>query len=172
MIYFHGSTSGKLSGYYPAIAQHSETRSAAGRCSISPGSEGIHRLRKSTRRSSDMPHGCRALRPKLTVRLKVIPEIDLDKHLPYKITASGPLFDSPRSTPIDLETYSHSMINEPPKSLIGSESVATSPAFTVSFTVKVRGSSTGAGLRAIRRKAIFQDQSKSIDSCGACRHRG
>jgi hypothetical protein len=36
--------------------------------------------------------------------------------------------------------------------------------FTVIFTVKVSGTSIGAGFRAIRRKVTFRDLSRSIDS--------
>jgi len=62
------------------------------------------------------------------------------------------------------KSNTHSMINEPSNSLIGLESAPTPPAFTVRFTVKVRGSSIGAGLRAIRPNVTFQDLSRTIDS--------
>jgi len=56
--------------------------------------------------------------------------------------------------------YSHSIINEPSKLLIGKVLAAASQTFTVTFTVKVRSTSTGAGLRAIRPEATF---TRSID---------
>ena len=45
---------------------------------------------------------------------------------------------------------------------------AASKAFTVTFTVKVPGTSIGAGLRAIRPKVTFRDLSTSIDSDDGC----
>jgi hypothetical protein len=43
--------------------------------------------------------------------------------------------------------------------------------FTVIFTVKVRSTSIGAGLRAIRPEATFRDLSTSIDSSNHLGHR-
>jgi hypothetical protein len=42
--------------------------------------------------------------------------------------------------------------------------------FTVIFTVKVSGTSIGAGLRAIQPKVTFRDLSTSIDSHADCQH--
>jgi hypothetical protein len=41
--------------------------------------------------------------------------------------------------------------------------------FTVIFTVKVSGTSIGAGLRTIQQKVTFRDLSRSIDSDNDCR---
>jgi hypothetical protein len=60
--------------------------------------------------------------------------------------------------------YSHSIINEPSKLLIRNEPEAAPPKFTVIFTVKVRSTSIGAGLQAIRSEVTFRDLSTSIDS--------
>jgi hypothetical protein len=60
--------------------------------------------------------------------------------------------------------YSHSIINEPSKLLICNAPETTPQKFTVIFTVKVRSTSIGAGLRAIRPEATFRDLSTSIDS--------
>jgi hypothetical protein len=67
--------------------------------------------------------------------------------------------DSPRKTP-----YSHSIINEPSNLLISRELAAASKTFAVTFTVKVPGTSIGAGLRAVRPKVTFRDLSTSIGS--------
>ena len=66
-------------------------------------------------------------------------------------------------------SYSHSIINEPSKLLICNAPEADPQKFTVIFTVKVRSTSIGAGLRAIRPEATFRDLSTSIDSRN---HRG
>ena len=55
--------------------------------------------------------------------------------------------------------YSHSIVNERSKLLIRRAPASTPLAFTVKFTVKVRGSSIGAGLRAIPPKVTFRDLS-------------
>ena len=60
--------------------------------------------------------------------------------------------------------YSHSIINEPSKLLICNAPEAAPPKFTVIFTVKVRSTSIGAGLQAIRSEVTFRDLSTSIDS--------
>lgn len=65
------------------------------------------------------------------------------------------------------DPYSHSIINEPSKLLICHVLSPDSQTFTVIFTVNLSGTSIGAGLRAVRRKATFRDLSTSIDSCGA-----
>jgi len=65
--------------------------------------------------------------------------------------------------------HSHSIINEPSKLLILKELAAAPQIFTVIFTVKVRSTSIGAGLRAIRSEVTFRDLSTSIDSRN---HRG
>jgi hypothetical protein len=67
--------------------------------------------------------------------------------------------DRSRKTP-----YSHSIINELSKLLIRKALAAASKIFTVTFTVKVSGTSIGGGLRAIRRKATFRDLSTTISS--------
>jgi hypothetical protein len=67
--------------------------------------------------------------------------------------------DSSRKTP-----YSHSIINEPSKLLICKPTDAAPQKFTVIFTVKVLGTSIGAGFRAIRPKVTFRDLSTSIES--------
>ena len=61
---------------------------------------------------------------------------------------------------IDLETYSYSMINESSKLLI----CRRPDAALQKFTVKVRSTSIGAGLRAILRRLTFRDLSRTIDS--------
>jgi len=66
------------------------------------------------------------------------------------------------------QNHSHSIINEPSKLLICRVLAAASKAFTVTFTVKVPGTSIGAGLRAIRPKVTFRDLSTSIDSDDGC----
>ena len=58
----------------------------------------------------------------------------------------------------------HSIINEPSKLLICNAPEADPQKFTVIFTVKVRSTSIGAGLRAIRPEVTFRDLSTSIDS--------
>lgn len=63
-----------------------------------------------------------------------------------------------------LEAYSHSIVNEPSKLLICRPPDPARRKFTVIFTVKVRSTSIGAGLRAIRPEATFRDLSTSIDS--------
>ena len=65
--------------------------------------------------------------------------------------------------------HSHSIINEPSKLLICMPPEAVPQKFTVIFTVRVRSTSIGAGLRAIRPEATFRDLSTSIDSSN---HRG
>ena len=65
--------------------------------------------------------------------------------------------------------YSHSIINEPSKLLICQHPETVPQKFTVILTVKVRSTSIGAGLRAIRQEATFRDLSTSIDSSN---HRG
>jgi len=68
-------------------------------------------------------------------------------------------------TGVDCGTdYSHSIINEPSKLLICKPTDAAPQKFTVIFTVKVLGTSIGAGFRAIRPKATFRDLSTSIES--------
>jgi len=42
--------------------------------------------------------------------------------------------------------------------------------FTIILTVKVSGTSIGAGLRAIRLEVTFRDLSTSIDSHADCQH--
>jgi hypothetical protein len=69
---------------------------------------------------------------------------------------------------IDLESYSHSIINEPCKLLIRKALSAASQTFTVISTVNLSGTSIGAGFRAIRRKVTFRDLSTSIDSDDCC----
>jgi hypothetical protein len=69
---------------------------------------------------------------------------------------------------IDPETYSHSIINKPYKLLICNELEADPRTFAVIFTVKVRGTSIGAGLRAIRKNVTFQGLSTPIDSDNGC----
>lgn len=64
----------------------------------------------------------------------------------------------------EAPNHSHSIINEPSKLLICKVRAAASQIFTVIFTVKVPGTSIGAGLRAIRPKVTFRDLSRSIDS--------
>jgi argininosuccinate synthase len=64
--------------------------------------------------------------------------------------------------------HSHSIINEPSKLLISKCLQVARAIFTVIFTVKVLGTSIGAGFRAIRRKVTFRDLSTSIGS-GASR---
>ena len=65
--------------------------------------------------------------------------------------------------------YSHSIINELSKLLIFQALASAAQIFTVIFTVTLSGTSTGAGLRAIRPEATFRDLSTSIDSTN---HRG
>lgn len=60
--------------------------------------------------------------------------------------------------------HSHSIVNEPSKLLNRKALVAASQTFTVIFTVKVGGTSIGAGLRAVRPEVTFRDLSTSIDS--------
>ena len=60
--------------------------------------------------------------------------------------------------------HSHSIINEPSKLLISKCLQVARSIFTVIFTVKVSGTSIGAGFRAIRRKVTFRDLSTSIGS--------
>lgn len=60
--------------------------------------------------------------------------------------------------------HSHSIINEPSKLLICNAHDAAPQKFTVIFTVKVRSTSIGAGLRAIQPDVTFRDLSTSIDS--------
>jgi hypothetical protein len=67
--------------------------------------------------------------------------------------------------------HSHSIINEPSKLLICNAPEADPQKFTVIFTVKVRSTSIGAGLRAIRPEATFRDLSTSIDSSNHLGHR-
>jgi hypothetical protein len=62
------------------------------------------------------------------------------------------------------ETYSHSIINEPSTLLICNGLGAAPQKFTVTFTVKARSASIGAGLRAILRRLTFRDLSRTIDS--------
>ena len=69
-----------------------------------------------------------------------------------------------RESPSVVPPYSHSIINEPSKLLICMVLDTASRIFTVIFTVKVPGTSIGAGLRAIRPKVTFRDLSTSIDS--------
>jgi hypothetical protein len=69
----------------------------------------------------------------------------------------------------DQSPYSHSIINEPSKLLICQHPETVPQKFTVILTVKVRSTSIGAGLRAIRQEATFRDLSTSIDSSN---HRG
>ena len=64
--------------------------------------------------------------------------------------------------------HSHSIINGPSKLLISKCLQVARAIFTVIFTVKVSGTSIGAGFRAIRRKVTFRDLSTSI---GSCEHR-
>ena len=64
----------------------------------------------------------------------------------------------------DPASYSHSIINEPSKLLICKHPAAAPQKFTVIFTVKVRSTSIGAGLRATGPEATFRDLSTSIDS--------
>jgi hypothetical protein len=54
--------------------------------------------------------------------------------------------------------------NEPSKLLIGKVLAAASKTFTVTFAVKVPGTSIGAGLPAIRPKVTVRDLSTSIAS--------
>ena len=61
--------------------------------------------------------------------------------------------------------YSHSIINRPSKLLISKCLQVARSIFTVIFTVKVSGTSIGAGFRAVLRKLTFRDLSRSIDSC-------
>jgi hypothetical protein len=70
-------------------------------------------------------------------------------------------------TPIDPETYSHSIINELSKLLIRMGLGAALQVFTVIFTVNLLGTSIGAGFQAIRPKVTSRDLSRSIDSWGA-----
>ena len=111
---------------------------------------------------------------RFTVRLKRIPAIDLDRHrgrhLPQESTRLAQLsIDLDRSR--SIENYSHSIINEHSKLLIRKALSAAPQVFTVIFTVKVRSTSIGAGLRAIRPEATFRDLSTSIDSHDHRRHR-
>lgn len=62
--------------------------------------------------------------------------------------------------------HSHSIINDPYKLLICNAPEADPQKFTVIFTVKVRSTSIGVGLRAIRPEATFRDLLTSIDSDG------
>lgn len=71
------------------------------------------------------------------------------------------------SEPVDFETYSHSIINEPLKLLICNVPASASQIFTVTSTVNLSRSSIGAGFRAIGPKVTFRDLSTSIDSWGA-----
>lgn len=64
----------------------------------------------------------------------------------------------------NIALHSHSIINEPSKLLICNAPEAAPRKFTVIFTVRVRSTSIGAGLRAIRPEATFRDLSTSIDS--------
>ena len=73
-----------------------------------------------------------------------------------------------RGTVLD---YSHSIINEQSKLLISKWFQVARSIFTVIFTVKVSGTSIGAGFRAIRRKVTFRDLSRSIDSKNDSSHR-
>ena len=68
-------------------------------------------------------------------------------------------------------SHSHSIINKPSKLLICMVLDTASRIFTVIFTVKVPGTSIGAGLRAIRPKVTFRDLSRSIDSKNDSPHR-
>ena len=79
-------------------------------------------------------------------------------------TQSGSAMQTGSQSGIDPETYSHSIINERSKLLICNAPEADPQKFTVIFTVKVRSTSIGAGLRALRPKATFRDLSTSIDS--------
>ena len=67
--------------------------------------------------------------------------------------------------------YSHSIINGPSKLLISKCLQVARSIFTVIFTVKVLGTSIGAGFRAIRRKVTIRDLSRSIDSKNDSPHR-
>ena len=69
-----------------------------------------------------------------------------------------------------LLDHSHSIINEPSKLLISKWFQVAWLTFTVIFTVKVSGTSIGAGFRAIRRKVTFRHLSGSIDSKDASPH--
>jgi hypothetical protein len=62
------------------------------------------------------------------------------------------------------ETYSHSIVNELSKLLICRRPDAAMQKFTVTFTVKARSASIGAGLRAVLRRLTFRDLSRTIDS--------
>ncbi len=75
-------------------------------------------------------------------------------------TKSASTMQTVSQSGIDPETYSHSIINEPSKLLIYEES-ATASAL---FTVKLSGTSTGAGFRAVRPNPTFRDRSSSINS--------
>jgi hypothetical protein len=68
---------------------------------------------------------------------------------------------------MDLEPYSHLIVNEPSKLLICRVLSAASQTFTVTFTVNLSGTSIGAGFRAIRPKVTFRDLSRSNDAWGA-----
>jgi len=65
---------------------------------------------------------------------------------------------------MDPETYSHSIINEPSKSLICNALATASRIFAVILTVNLSGTSIGAGFRAVLRKLTFRDLSTSIGS--------
>jgi hypothetical protein len=64
--------------------------------------------------------------------------------------------------------YSHSIINEPSKRLIGKAPDAASQISTVILAVNLTGTSNGAGFRPVRPTLTFRDLSRSIDSDDGC----
>lgn len=74
------------------------------------------------------------------------------------------LIDTPCLSKRLATPYSHSIINDPSKPLIRKQLATVPQPFTVIFTVKVRSTSIGAGLQAIRSEVTFRDLSTSIDS--------
>ena len=63
-----------------------------------------------------------------------------------------------------LLDHSHSMINKRNKLLIRIDRDSASQSYTVTFYVKLSGTSTGAGFRAVRPNPTMRDRSRSISS--------
>ena len=74
-------------------------------------------------------------------------------------TKSGSAIQTGSQSGIDRETYSHSIINEASELLICIGLDSASQSHTVIFTVKLRGTSIGAGLQAVCPNPTFRDLS-------------
>ena len=79
--------------------------------------------------------------------------------------------DVDRSGYSGKDPYSHSIVNEPSKLLIGTALDAASKIVSVILTVNLSGTSIGEGFRLVRPKLTFRDLSTSIDSHDACGRR-